>query len=412
MGTILHNYYILLEYNGEIYIIKSDDTGITSIKKDEYMPIEVATNEFDWIFEGESNSNISIVGYKGNSTNIVIPEKIGTYTVVGIGGRNQETESYYNVLSNGGDAIRQSMSIEDFYGENLTQENWESVKEFITSEGGYVFPENVVDYNTFVEHIKAYQKNGLYYITISMNESGISFIGELPTVTVKLPKTVTTIYQEAFNMSNLKEINIPAAVTKIGRIAFECCKSLETVRFEEGRKQGLEISNSAFADASSLKNINLPEIFMIRDSAFEGCNSLTGEIVVKRFEENSEWVTLANNAFKNTGLQKITVDGKVSGISYGAISNNNNLTEIVFEEGSKGLYSGAIKDNNNLKIVRIPKSMITSQIEAQYIQTIDFAGSHEDLKVYIKTPDGWGDTEKQNAIDKIFKNATAQFIWE
>ena len=36
LGAVLHNYYIILEYNDEIYIIKSDDSSIKSIKVREF----------------------------------------------------------------------------------------------------------------------------------------------------------------------------------------------------------------------------------------------------------------------------------------------------------------------------------------------------------------------------------------
>lgn len=62
---------------------------------------------------------------------------------------------------------------------------------------------------------------------------------------VAIPDSVTGIGDYAFFESGLKNINIPAGVTTIGRSAFTNCKSLSSVTFAEGSRLS-SIGDSAF----------------------------------------------------------------------------------------------------------------------------------------------------------------------
>ena len=90
-----------------------------------------------------------------------------------------------------------------------------------------------------------------------------------------LPKTLTAISEECFYCTSIKEVRIPVSCETIGVSAFERCKSLNSVSFENGSRLKT-ISSSAFASCQSLKTITIPaSCETIGDNTFSRCSSLT-----------------------------------------------------------------------------------------------------------------------------------------
>ena len=86
-------------------------------------------------------------------------------------------------------------------------------------------------------------------------------------------KPVTCIYGAAFYQNQMKTVNIPDTVTKIGSIAFAECDYLESVKMPSGLVQ---IDENAFANCPSLQYIEIPAgCETIGEDAFYGCTSLT-----------------------------------------------------------------------------------------------------------------------------------------
>lgn len=76
------------------------------------------------------------------------------------------------------------------------------------------------------------------------------------------------------NLSNVKTVNFDFELTEIPANAFKDCAELRTVYYLWASKV-TSIGNSAFAGASSLSEIELPETLQsIGDGAFSGCSSL------------------------------------------------------------------------------------------------------------------------------------------
>ena len=72
--------------------------------------------------------------------------------------------------------------------------------------------------------------------------------------------------------TELKRIDIPICVEKIGYGAFADCEALEEVVLHEGL---YEIDSSAFENCENLSKINIPESATdIAPDAFEGCDLL------------------------------------------------------------------------------------------------------------------------------------------
>lgn len=74
------------------------------------------------------------------------------------------------------------------------------------------------------------------------------------TTEIVIPEGVEVIGEYAFiNFVNLKKITFPSTLTRIREGAFECCKSLESIEFNNP----LRIDSDAFRFCESLKSIEI-----------------------------------------------------------------------------------------------------------------------------------------------------------
>ncbi len=134
--------------------------------------------------------------------------------------------------------------------------------------------------------------------------------------TLRLPANLTAIpYMAATECLWLQSITIPAGVAEIGSRAFENCRSLKTVVFEDATTDGTttggastcalhRIGDWAFYNCHELQNLTIPEgVTEIGNAAFYGCTYLT-EITLP-----SSVTSIDDNAFALCGkIQKIRVD--------------------------------------------------------------------------------------------------------
>ena len=91
---------------------------------------------------------------------------------------------------------------------------------------------------------------------------------------VILPNTLTAIGTQAFCLSSLVSISIPASVETIEGGAFFRCTALQTVTFEKGSKLKT-VETNVFIYCTSLTSIEIPaSVEEIERYAFSGCTSL------------------------------------------------------------------------------------------------------------------------------------------
>ena len=143
---------------------------------------------------------------------------------------------------------------------------------------------------------------------------------------------------------HLIEITIPASINSLGYDpetesyegkggAFEDCKVLETVIFEEGSKITL-LNRKTFQGCTSLKSIALPEsIETIEYNAFIDCTSLE-EIVIP-----DKVTTIGDGAFAFcTSLKYITLGSGVKSIGehgFYTYDSNNNKSDLIWIDCSR-----------------------------------------------------------------------------
>ena len=115
--------------------------------------------------------------------------------------------------------------------------------------------------------------------TINIKE-GVKRLNKLTTypeniTEITLPSTLETIESYAFDdYAGLTRITIPKAVKSIGDCAFQSCKNLQEVVFENNT-QLEEIGEAVFSFCSSLQSFTYPPVTTVKNKMFYKCTSLT-----------------------------------------------------------------------------------------------------------------------------------------
>ena len=174
--------------------------------------------------------------------------------------------------------------------------------------------------------------------------SSLKIIGEAafnkyPLESVDIPYGVTTIYDGAFEYSNLKTVVIPSSVTKFA---------------------GVSWYGGAFA-YSQLESAVLPEnIVSIDSNIFEGCKNL------KAIEIPASVVNIKQGCFQYCeSLEKVTFKGnKVSLIDYSLFNGCTSLTSVNLPDGISEIRGNAFKGCKKLTKIDIPDSVTLIGFEA------------------------------------------------
>ncbi len=163
---------------------------------------------------------------------------------------------------------------------------------------------------------------------------------------------VRTVGDYAFISSGINELVIPNSVTNLGASAFASCTNLSTVKIGTGVT---DISNSAFKSTTSLKYVEIPgNIMNIGGKAFAG-SGLTGV----SFSEDGKLVTIGEEAFSFTLVEKISIPKSVSQIDSGAFSQCYNLNQVTFADGIslQSIGAQAFAKTISLTEIAFPESL-------------------------------------------------------
>lgn len=151
---------------------------------------------------------------------------------------------------------------------------------------------------------------------------------------IKLPSTLKSIGEGAFEHSALERITIPNSVTSINKYTFSYCSNLVSVELSSGLKA---IPSWAFEYCSSLESIVFPEgITGIGNDAFRGCYSLETITLPKTIKK------IDNSAFQNcSSISKVIYNGTKEMWNAIDISTYNNGTLLSAELKCLGNNSSA-----------------------------------------------------------------------
>ena len=237
----------------------------------------------------ENESGITITGYVGDETELVIPGKIDGKKVTGI-----EEAAFYEYRSLKSITIPEGVTcIESYTFENCTSLTSITIPKGVTSIELSAFAGcsglTSIMISESVTSISPYAFYGCNSLTSIIIDKGNKYydgrdncnaiIETKSNTLVKgckktvIPKSVTSIGARAFkDCSGLTSIIIPEGVTNIGYSAFWGCSGLTSITIP---KSVTSIEKEAFFECSGLISITIPDsVTSIGDHAFGLCDKL------------------------------------------------------------------------------------------------------------------------------------------
>ncbi len=184
-----------------------------------------------------------------------------------------------------------------------------------------------------------------------------AFSGNKSVVSVTIPSSVTTIDHSIFyNCPNLQTVDLSRAkgITSISSYMFQQCSSLKNIELPAWITR---IGEQAFYECSSLQSIAIPaSTSTISNYAFYNCANLTNV----DFSKAENLTYLGQYAFYNCPkLASLDLSGakKLTTLKYSAFYNCDGFQEIKFPAGLTTIESSCFQDCNGLKKVTIPESV-------------------------------------------------------
>ncbi len=253
-----------------------------------------------WRFGKNAEGTITISGYRGDSTEIVIPEKIG-------------------------DDIVTRLKVDMMLG-GLVNELF-APSEIRKSVTKITLPQTIA---SLEDHIF----------------EEFSALGE-----INIPDGVKSIGFFAFRgCKKLGRLTLPNSVMKIGFGAFINCSELSEINIPSGIT---ELPGSVFAGCEKLGSIQIPEtVQVIGDHAFTGCKSLTA-VKIPHGAVKIDKYTFANCEM----LGQIDIPETVEKIGEYAFVNCKLLKTLVIPEGVTEIGFRAFAECPNLERVELPNSL-------------------------------------------------------
>ena len=158
-------------------------------------------------------------------------------------------------------------------------------------------------------------------------------------------ETLKEIGTSAFEFTKLKEVELPASITKTGTYVFNECKELTSLKVNGNLEQ---ISDRICNKCTSLTNVTVPKtVRIIGDSAFRECTSLETITLPENLERISAF------AFAKTGLKEIAIPEGCRAIWDSAFRSCPQLEKVVVPTSINELVDYAFADNEKLKEVKL-----------------------------------------------------------
>ena len=201
---------------------------------------------------------------------------------------------------------------------------------------------NVVDNNKEFSSIDGvlYNKKGGALVTFPAGKTG----------TYELPQGVEEIRDYAFKNAKISAVKLAEdpALNRIGLNAFEDSQ-IEEIEISANVEK---INSNTFKNAKKLGKVIFNEgLKYIAASAFEGCISL------KEIKLPDTLHDIANSAFKNAGLKSVNLGDGVAKINTEAFASNKNLTDLYIGKNVEKIGDGVFADCAKLVAVTLPASL-------------------------------------------------------
>ncbi len=359
---------------------------------------------------------LSVTGYEGEETHLVIPDEIAGVTVTRIGSNAFEKNTAIESV-----IIPDSVTIIEAMAFNMCTSlknvdlsaNLETLghRAFAnTAIESVEIPKSLEDADTYITN-ESYDFNGVSYSiprgpfmrcenlkTVTFEKGVTQITGELfagcvGLESIVIPDTVTVIEDSAFySCVRLSNVDIPDTVTHIGAGAFTSCASLKNIELSKSLKT---MGQRAFA-YSALESIEIPRSFDAADTYITNENYELGGVnySIPRGPflrcENLKTVTfqkgvtqIASELFAGcTGLEKVEIPDTVTVIEGSAFSGCVRLSDVTIPDTvtvidayafnvCPSLKSVDLSDNltkmgtqafaqTGLESIEIPKSLVSA----------------------------------------------------
>ena len=270
-------------------------------------PLVSVSPASDFLYE-EDGDGITILEYKGEDKNVVIPAMIEGKPVTAIG---KDKTVFFDEVS-------------------------------------VVMPDTVT-----VIHDRAFSFNWhLRSVTLSQNLTKIGCLAFNECYllrSVMLPESLSEIGSRAFrNCLSLSAVSLPSTLVQLGDGTFQGCTALSFVTLP---KTLTEIGEETFSGCSALREISIPAtVSEIKPTAFNGSGLETIELSAGL--EMIGW-----HAFAYTPLREVVLPETVKEIDAFAFSSCDFLETISLNQGLKIIGYGAFSGNPSLKQITIPSSV-------------------------------------------------------
>lgn len=153
-----------------------------------------------------------------------------------------------------------------------------------------------------------------------------------------------------YNLPKLISVKLPKTITSIGAYAFQYCNNLKEIEFQSGIES---IGSSAFSDCGNLLELELKSgLKSIGGYAFNGSHKFEEVILPEGLE------TIGSYAFNgNTNLKRIAFPSTLKTIGYQSFSGCYQLTTISLPTSLQNIPGYAFSGCSSLMEVRIPSTI-------------------------------------------------------
>ena len=285
-----------------------------------------ANSERDFYTEENYDGTIKVTGYKGKSSNVVIPSKIFGEKVTGVDMGDNDFITSVTVPN----------TVTSIWFGGCRKLKKVTLSNSIKSIGRYTF-----------SHCESLES-----ITIPNSVTDIgwnAFENCISLKSVVFSNKLLTIGEAAFSCCNsLKSITLPNSVTEVEANVFKGCENLTNVKLSTGMH---EISGGMFSDCTSLKTIEIPESItrIIGSSwckgAFENCKSLEHIIIPNSVDYIGCDVFLGCKSLKS-----LTFPQSITHLENGVASSCTELRTVIIPDNVKEIDYGAFDGSNNVTI--------------------------------------------------------------
>lgn len=191
---------------------------------------------------------------------------------------------------------------------------------------------------------------------------------------ITLPQSVTSLREESFRGSKIKNIENIEGITFFGKYSFKDCSALENLIFNQ--KETVVIGGGSFFGCSALEKIEIPSTVNLDDSNgmftnegyFESCLGLK-EVII-----NCE--RLPQVSFRDcSSLTDVIIGENCISLGSSCFYNCINLVNINIPNSIIGIGSSCFRGCTSLKSIKIPEC-VTLKEKPKSFSSKDFLGEY------------------------------------